>query len=140
MEQSCRVFGNDGAADSSTLYALKSSEKIVKRVSKQLACPNVAGFQARLDREDFQALLKHVSSEKIEVLLDEFMVQVRSNPHSFSVLLCSISLSLLSCRDHRLLGGKFLVAIQRNAQAPLLAQAGPIPPLCSIFSGRKLLF
>jgi len=76
MEQSHRVFGNEGAVDSSSLYALKSAEKIVKRVSKQLARPNVAGFQARLDREDFQALLKHVSSEKIEVLLDEFMVQV----------------------------------------------------------------
>lgn len=106
MEQSCRGFGNDGAVDSSALYALQSSEKVVKRVSKQLARPNVAGFQARLDREDFQALLKHVSSEKIEVLLDEFMVQVRSFLLPFCVLYVCSPLFSLCKRDPKRQSGE----------------------------------
>jgi hypothetical protein len=75
MDQSCLVFGDDGTGLSTASFAQKLSEKVVKRVSRQLARPKVAGFQARLDREDYNALLKNVASDKIDVLLDEFMVE-----------------------------------------------------------------
>lgn len=77
MEQSSNIFGDDEKCVSAALFASKMSLKAVKRVSKQLARPNVAGFQARLDKEDYSALLKQVASDKIDVLLDEFMVEVR---------------------------------------------------------------
>lgn len=75
MEQSSNIFGDDEKCVSAALFASKMSLKAVKRVSKQLARPNVAGFQARLDKEDYSALLKQVASDKIDVLLDEFMVE-----------------------------------------------------------------
>jgi hypothetical protein len=77
MEPSSRVFVEDVPSLSPVMFAGAQSSKVVKKVSKQLARPTVAGFQARLDREDFNVLLKNVSNEKIDVLLDEFMVQVR---------------------------------------------------------------
>lgn len=77
MEQTHLFRVEEGNEAPTPIYALNASERVLKKVSKQLAKPNVAGFQARLDREDFNACLKHVSNEKIDVLLDEFMVEVR---------------------------------------------------------------
>lgn len=88
MEQSPNIFGDDEKCVSAALFASKMSLKAVKRVSKQLARPNVAGFQARLDKEDYSALLKQVASDKIDVLLDEFMVEVRFCARFF-VSLCT---------------------------------------------------
>lgn len=77
MEVPSNEFAEGGGGLPPNMFAGKSADKIVRKVSKQLARPNVAGFQSRLDRDDFSALLKNVSAEKIDVLLDEFMVEVR---------------------------------------------------------------
>lgn len=79
MDQSGRFPPQEPASVSEPSYDASAAESTVKRVSRQLAKPNVAGFQARLDREEYNATLKHVSSDKIDVLLDEFMVDVRSH-------------------------------------------------------------
>lgn len=86
MEQSGRYSVQEPASVSEPSHCIKTSESTVKRVSRQLAKPNVAGFQARLDKEDYNATLKHVSNDKIDVLLDEFMVDVRSQLQSLSLM------------------------------------------------------
>lgn len=49
---------------------------VVKKVSKQLSRPRVCGFDAHMDIENYSALLKNVPADKIDMLLDEYMVEV----------------------------------------------------------------
>ena len=78
MEQSGRYAATEPVSVSEASLGTNLAESTVKRVSRQLAKPNVAGFQARLDKEDYIATIKHVTNDKIDVLLDEFMVEVRT--------------------------------------------------------------